>query len=56
MIPEKVFYDSRWLLGWQAKYCIGDFIEINSKKKKKNEFDFAEKNKYRKDVKDGMLI
>lgn len=53
MIPEKVFYDSRLSLRWQAKYCIGDLIDINSKK---IEFDFAGKNKYDKDVKDGMLI
>ena len=47
MIPgAKVSYDASWSHRHQVKYCICDFIDINSKKI--IAFDFADKNKYDK--------
>ena len=42
----KLSYDASWSHRRQAKYCVGDFIDINSKKIVA--FDFADKNKYDK--------
>lgn len=42
----KLSYDASWSHRRQAKYCVGDFIDIKSKKIVA--FDFADKNEYDK--------